>query len=46
HDRLRHEVALGEAEVELIVETRDAEHMHRIRGALQGGGYTLLGTES
>ncbi|PZN12920.1 MAG: threonine ammonia-lyase [Bacillota bacterium] len=46
HDRLRHEVALGEAEVELIVETRDAEHMLRIRGALQGGGYTLLGTES
>ncbi|HEY8393731.1 MAG TPA: threonine ammonia-lyase [Thermaerobacter sp.] len=43
HDRLQHEVALGEAEVELIVETRDAEHMRRIREALRAGGYALLG---
>ncbi|WP_203530660.1 threonine ammonia-lyase [Thermaerobacter sp. PB12/4term] len=45
HDRLRHEVALGEAEVELIIETRDTAHVDAIRRALADHGYTLQGLE-
>ena len=43
HDRLRHEVALGETEVELIIETRDAAHVDQIRAALRRHGYILHG---
>lgn len=43
HDRLRHEVALGEAEVELIIETRDAGHVDEICRALAAHGYVVHG---
>ena len=46
HDRLRHEVALGETEVELIIETRDAGHVDEIRRALGRHGYTVHGLDA
>lgn len=46
HDRLRHSVALGEAEVELIIETRDVLHAQSLCEALVRSGYPLRHLES
>ncbi len=39
HDRLRGDVAPGEAEVSLIIETRDASHRQALGEALTAAGY-------
>jgi len=40
HDRLRGDVAPGEAEVSLIIETRDTSHRHALGEALTAAGYS------
>lgn len=43
HDRLAPEVPVGEAEVTLLVETRDAEHARALLLAVEGAGFSVLG---
>ena len=41
HDRIQHEVPLGQAKVQVSLETRDEEHTAEILSALQQEGYCV-----
>ncbi|MDR7416417.1 MAG: threonine ammonia-lyase [Armatimonadota bacterium] len=43
HDRLAPEVPIGEAEVTLLVETRDAEHARVLLSAVEAAGFSVRG---
>lgn len=45
HDRVKHYVSLGEAEVELLIEARDKAHKERILSNLAVAGYHITGAE-
>jgi len=41
NDRLRHDIALGEAEVEIVIEARDRTHRDAIINAIMDAGYPV-----
>ena len=41
HDRNRSRLELGEAQVELVLETNDRDHIARIKGSLEKLGYEV-----
>ncbi len=41
HDRLKPEVSLSQAEVEVVLETRDQEHINEVISALKDRGYYI-----
>jgi len=41
HDRIQHDVPLGQAKVQVSLETRDTAHTEEILAALQREGYQV-----
>jgi len=41
HDRLNPDISLKQAEVELVLETKDSEHIHEVINALKKDGYDV-----